>query len=242
MDRKIEIIVIFIMVTLVFVLNGCTFGQASRCISQPYECSDCIDNDGDGKIDYKVNKKGVVIGDPDCTSATDICERVASAEVCDNKDNNCDGSIDEGLTRSCSTACGSGIETCSTGSWVGCTAPQPPMNYSKVCYSGVGACRRNGTIKCDGTCSAIPGTPSTEICDGLDNNCDGSIDEGFDEDDCIEKCTFNWTGNGGVLNCCGDDAGEDNPFEVVEITSDRRDNDCDGSVDGGQNLRLVLWE
>jgi uncharacterized protein (TIGR03382 family) len=49
----------------------------------------------------------------------------ASAEICDGLDNDCDGQIDEDLTRSCDSACGAGTETCSAGAWVGCDAPQP---------------------------------------------------------------------------------------------------------------------
>lgn len=48
-----------------------------------------------------------------------------SAETCDGMDNDCDGRVDEDLTRACSTACGSGEETCSAGKWEGCDAPQP---------------------------------------------------------------------------------------------------------------------
>ncbi|MEW5800730.1 MAG: VWA domain-containing protein [bacterium] len=52
-------------------------------------------------------------------------EIAASAETCDGRDNDGDGLVDENLTRSCSTDCGTGRETCQRGQWVGCTAPAP---------------------------------------------------------------------------------------------------------------------
>jgi hypothetical protein len=75
------------------------------------------------------------------------------AEICDNKDNNCNGQIDEGF------------------------------NVGQSCTVGVGECARTGQYVCtaDGTgteCNATPGTPTSEICDGKDNDCDGYIDEG----------------------------------------------------------------
>src|SRR5690606_26945355 len=53
-----------------------------------------------------------------------------SAETCNGRDDDCDGRIDEGVTRSCSSACGSGTQTCSAGSWGSCSAPQP---VTEVC-------------------------------------------------------------------------------------------------------------
>jgi hypothetical protein len=77
---------------------------------------------------------------------------------------------------------------------------------------------------------------ATEICDSKDNDCDGDIDEGLGADNCQSTCEiyrgFFWVGNGGQLNCCGDDLGEDDPYEVNEVTcNDTHDNDCDGLID-----------
>jgi hypothetical protein len=74
-------------------------------------------------------------------------------EICDGKDNNCNGQTDEGF------------------------------NVGQSCTVGVGECARTGQFVCkaDGSgtqCNATPGTPTTEICDGKDNDCDGQTDEG----------------------------------------------------------------
>jgi len=127
-----------------------------------------------------------------------------SAEVCDGNDNDCDGMVDEGLTRACSSACGAGAETCNLGTWGGCTAPAPAaevcdgrdndcdgttdpgcqcqVGTSRACggASGLGECHA-GTQRCGGDgrwmdCIGSAG-PADEICDGLDNDCDGSSDE-----------------------------------------------------------------
>lgn len=89
-----------------------------------------------------------------------------SAEVCNNLDDNCNGQIDENLTRSCSSACGAGTETCSAGQWGACSAPQPIscMNYS--------TCAKEP--QCVTSC---PGAPA-ESCDLRDDDCNGSCDDG----------------------------------------------------------------
>jgi len=78
-----------------------------------------------------------------------VCEPIFPAidEVCDGKDNDCDGTADEDLG---STTCGLGV----------CEHSQ------ENCINGVSQ-----------TCDPLVGS-STEVCDGLDNDCDGQIDEG----------------------------------------------------------------
>ena len=61
----------------------------------------------------------------------------------------------------------------------------PFPNLGSPCSVGIGICERTGTFVCrpDGTgtmCSASPGMPEPfETCNGLDDNCDGGIDEGL---------------------------------------------------------------
>jgi hypothetical protein len=72
-------------------------------------------------------------------------------ETCNALDDNCDGAVDEALTRP--TECGiggchsTGIETCSSGTW--------------------------------GEDTCVAGQPSAETCNGIDDNCDGLNDNGM---------------------------------------------------------------
>ena len=81
----------------------------------------------------------------------------------------------------------------------------------------------DGVTTCDCDDNDAGNFPGTmEICDGQDNDCDGLVDEGFDQD-------------GDGYTSCGDDCDDTdasiNPG-AAEIC-DGKDNDCDGSTDEG---------
>ena len=118
----------------------CEDGLWSGCqneILPNTEICNGIDDDCDGAIDDGALGEGDLCGLTDvgicdygtfrCNGEDLICDGplLPQVEECDNMDNDCDGSVDEDLLRPCETLCGSGFETCSSGIWRGCTAPQP---------------------------------------------------------------------------------------------------------------------
>ncbi|MCZ7685924.1 MAG: MopE-related protein [Sandaracinaceae bacterium] len=154
-----------------------------------------------------------------CVAGTETCDSAGrwgactgavgpTTEVCDDVDNDCDGTRDEGLARSCGTdtgACTLGTETCSSGTWGTCTGGIGPSTelcdgsvdqdcdglvdegcacingQTRSCGSSVGRCDP-GTETCNlmgvwGSCTGAVG-PVAETCNGIDDDCDGSVDEG----------------------------------------------------------------
>ena len=84
------IVVLMLTLSLISAFTGYGikdwFKGKGKCRSNGYECGNCIDDDGDELIDYKVNKKGKVTGDPDCTSLTDNTESSCTPTCNSNSD------------------------------------------------------------------------------------------------------------------------------------------------------------
>ena len=99
------------------------------------------------------------------------------------------------------------------------------------CFVGVGECEARDLFDCvdgEAICPIEPGEPVAEICDRLDNDCDGVGDEDFGEQVCgVGRCQH-------VLVECLPEAGEVvcNPLEgAIPEECNGVDDDCDGTTD-----------
>jgi hypothetical protein len=124
--------------------------------------NDCDDNDA-SKNPRDLDNDGYSSCDGDCDDANDAIYPGA-AEACNGIDDDCDGQVDEGLTQYTyyTDGDGDGYGTASTITSCSNTAPQ-------------GYASRGGDCK-DANAAINPG--ATEVCDGIDNDCDGMTDEG----------------------------------------------------------------
>jgi hypothetical protein len=60
----------------------------------------------------------------------------------------------------------------------------PPDTGPGLCSCGRGACTRSAP--CGGTCT--PGIPTSELCNGIDDDCDGAVDNGIDLTTDMNNC------------------------------------------------------
>jgi Putative metal-binding motif/CARDB len=175
----------------------------------PVPCTSSTDGDGDGS-----SVGGGVKGQPDCDD-TDPLIGPTAKEVCgDKKDNDCDGTVDDGC---------------------------PGVKCTDGDKDGWGVGEDCKILDCDDT-NATLHPWATEACgDGKDNDCDGSIDDGCPNVDCKDVDNDSWgTGkdccnapDATKLGCrkdCDDANGGASPW-ATEICGDGKDNDCDGSID-----------
>jgi|GEM_PF-1032615 hypothetical protein len=173
---------------------------------------------------------GFFAEDGDCNDA-DPGIHGGAAEICDGVDNNCDGTVDEGVTAAWyADDDGDGFGDAGTAV-DSCSGPEGFVTNDTDCD--------------DGEESVYPG--AYDACDGLDNNCDGDIDED-------ERTVFYADADGDTwgdperpVEACLAPSGyvednrdcNDNTAEVwpghPEIC-DELDNNCDGAVDEGVGL------
>ena len=172
-----------------------------------------LDADGDG-----------VLSAADCDD-DDPDVKPGWREVCDGKDNNCDGVVDEGVDLA--------LYLDADGDGFGA-----PGVAERACEP------RSGLAEIPGDCDDSNVAVNPEVadgCDGLDNNCDGLVDEagsavwyldadgdGYGGEDVIESCDAP-SGFVGTPGDCDDSASKVSPG-AREVCDDLIDNDCDGGA------------
>ncbi len=202
--------------------GGSCIKEAGGCAAEEALC-DGKDEDCDGETDEIFN-----VGKPCDTDDKDQCENgklvctqdgtgsycpgetiTDVAEACNGKDDDCDGSTDEGFPELGEACDGDDGDECTNGEYV---------------------CKQDGTGV---ECSAEDPSDLSEICNNQDDDCDGETDEGFevgepcdtaDTDEC-KNGSFECKGDGTGVECRGETR-----TDVVE-TCNGEDDDCDGETD-----------
>ena len=173
------------------------------------------DSDGDG---YSAE-------DGDCNDA-DASIYPGAVEICDGIDNNCDDSVDEGVTTTYyqdTDSDGFG----DPGSTVeGCDQPVGAVSIPNDCN--------------DSDADTYPG--AAERCDGADNDCDGDVDEDVQTTWYADADADGYGDPEAPLDSCDPPEGyTDNADDCDDLDAtalpggeevcDEADNDCDGTVD-----------
>jgi len=187
---------------------------------------DAADDDGDGRVD-----EGLGVGD--VCPATGLCGEgvlecgADGAVVCSTHPG---GSADQSTPERCDGQ----DHDCDGRPLNGMEAGQPCVGVG-ACGNGITQCFENGEIGCSSDPGgSFPGDRS-ELCNGRDDDCDGSTDEDFQVG---EACEGVGACGAGVFECvdettsmCSTDVGGSADGSADAETCDGTDEDCDGLVD-----------
>ncbi|MFN4253893.1 MAG: MopE-related protein [Saprospiraceae bacterium] len=216
-------------------------GASELCNGMDDDCDGAIDEgilltyyadaDGDSYGDAGVSTlsctpvSGYVLAAGDCNDA-DAAVNPGATEVCNTIDDDCDGGVDEGVLLAFYADADGDTYGNPYAPVFACTQP---LNYVA------------NDDDCNDSNAAI-NPAATEICNGVDDDCDGLTDEnapnvfyadvdldGFGDPDSIVMACFTYLG----ISASDDDCDDTNATIYPGATElcDGLDNDCDGTVD-----------
>jgi hypothetical protein len=188
-----------------------------------------------------VAPRGYVADNTDCDDRN-AAVNPGATEVCDSIDNDCDGDVDE-------------VDAQDASTWY---IDQDGDGYGNSGVSQVSCTQPNGYVAVGTDCndaSALANPGATEVCDGLDNNCDGRTDENsaVDTTTWYEDADGDFYGNlaSSMTACdqpagyirdssdCDDRRAQSNP-NATEYCNGYDDN-CDGTVDEASAVDASDW-
>ena len=234
--------------------DACDPGATAACGG----VASCTDNDSDG-----FGSPGAAScsagSATDCNDA-DAAINPGAAEVCDGVDNDCSGVSDDNIAP-VATACGvgecasAGLLSCASGGLVDSCAPGPASDevcdgFDNDCdgviddniadifaESDVGECRSEIQSCIGGTFNIVQTAigPATEVCDGLDNDCNAVVDDTEVLEIFANRHTVGWGSHPGSTK---------EPFVDIEVCAyDKSDGSCSRVTCGGishQNYQCIV--
>ena len=200
------------------------------------------DGDGFGDPDETAESCGaldLVMDASDCDD-TDPSVSPIGVEMCDGIDNNCDGAVDEAAAIDATA-----LHIDSDGDGYG-----DPDSTEVSCGADY---LTTDSTDCDDTDAAVS-PAGVEMCDGMDNDCDGATDEADASDAVVWYADTDGDGYGDpdspATSCGGDgltadasDCDDGNPAvnPVATEMCDGIDNNCDGETDGPDSADTMTF-
>ena len=228
---------------------GLDGGTAKQCVPVTGSCSCKAGNQGEARYCELVNDFGACPGEKICMGKEgwSTCSAVEPGpEECDGLDNDCDGTADDGFPDADDDGLANCVDPDDDNDGKLDEEDNCPLNYNPGQYDldedGQGnVCDDDDDNDGDpDPYDCYPLNPAAhhgapETCDGVDNNCNGQVDEGYADHDLD-----------GMADCVDpDDDNDDDPDELdcnplnanvyhgsLEAC-DGLDNDCNGKIDEG---------